>query len=88
MRTVFGGRESIMIKATLVTLSLTLVASPCLAQSYEAPTPTAVPTTGTKYLNKADRKTACTGTADSPRMKGLSRQQYRAACRGRPIPRG
>ncbi|MBE7198204.1 MAG: hypothetical protein INR70_10430 [Parafilimonas terrae] len=58
-----------------------------LAQSYTAPSPTDVPTTGTKELNKADRKTACTQQADRRGMRGLSRQQFRAACRGRPIPK-
>ncbi|MCJ2052473.1 hypothetical protein [Methylobacterium sp. J-070] len=58
-----------------------------LAQSYTAPSPTDVPTTGTKELNKADRKTACTQQADRRSMHGLSRQQFRAACRGRPIPK-
>lgn len=58
-----------------------------LAQSYTAPAPTDVPTTGTRELNKADRKMACTQQADRRNMHGLSRQQYRAACRGRPIPK-
>lgn len=57
-----------------------------LAQSYTAPTPTDVPATATKELNKADRKTACTQEADRRNMRGLRRQQYRAACRGRRIP--
>lgn len=57
-----------------------------LAQSYTAPSPTDVPTTGTRELNKADRKMACTQQADRRSMHGLSRQQFRAACRGRPIP--
>ncbi len=58
-----------------------------LAQSYVSPSPTDVPTTGTRELNKADRKMACTQAADRRNMKGLSRQQFRAACRGRPIPK-
>lgn len=58
-----------------------------IAQSYTAPAPTDVPTTGTRVLNKADRKTACTQQADRRNMHGLARQQYRAACRGRPIPK-
>ncbi len=57
-----------------------------LAQSYTAPTPTDVPATATKELNKADRKTACTQEADRRNLRGLRRQQYRAACRGRAIP--
>lgn len=57
-----------------------------LAQSYTAPTPTDVPATATKKLSKADRKTACTQEADRRNMRGLPRQQYRAACRGRRIP--
>ena len=58
-----------------------------LAQSYTAPTPTDVPATATRELSKADRKTACTQEADRRNMRGLRRQQYRAACRGRPIPK-
>jgi len=58
-----------------------------LAQSYTAPSPTDVPSTGTKELNKADRKMACTQQADRRNMHGLARQQFRAACRGRPIPK-
>lgn len=58
-----------------------------LAQSYTAPAPTDVPSTGTRELSKADRKVACTQQADRRNMRGLSRQQYRAACRGRPIPK-
>ena len=57
-----------------------------LAQSYTAPAPTDVPSSGTKELSKADRKTACTQEADRRNMRGLPRQQYRAACRGRAIP--
>ena len=44
-------------------------------------------TTGTKFLDKRDRKVACTGAADKRGLRGLTRQQFRAACRGRPIPR-
>lgn len=61
--------------------------SAVLAQSYTAPTPTDVPATATKELSKADRKTACTQEADRRNLRGLRRQQYRAACRGRPIPK-
>ncbi|MCJ2142822.1 hypothetical protein [Methylobacterium sp. E-066] len=57
------------------------------AQSYTAPAPTDVPSSGTRELNKADRKTACTQEADRRNMRGLPRQQYRAACRGRAIPK-
>ncbi|MCJ2010342.1 hypothetical protein MKK70_25135 [Methylobacterium sp. E-041] len=70
------------------TLCLALLTTSGLAQSYTAPAPTDVPSSGTKSLNKADRKIACTQEADRRNMRGLSRQQYRAACRNRPIPRG
>lgn len=72
-----------------VALGVLLIALPnvSFAQSYSAPAPTNVPTTGTRFLSKADRKAACTGVADRRGMKGLSRQQYRAACRGRQIPK-
>ncbi|NEU12896.1 hypothetical protein G3T14_12210 [Methylobacterium sp. BTF04] len=76
-----------MIKAVVFTVALFALPVSSFAQSYAAPAPTNVPTTGTRYLSKADRKAACTGTADRAGMKGLSRQQYRAACRGRPIPK-
>lgn len=76
-----------MIKVSIVAVSLTMLPVTSFAQTYISPAPTNVPTTGTRYLNKADRKAACTGTADRAGMKGLSRQQYRAACRGRPIPK-
>ncbi|GJD35334.1 hypothetical protein [Methylobacterium aerolatum] len=70
----------------LAILLSTGVPAGALAQSYTAPAPTDVPTTGTRELNKADRKMACTQAADRRSMRGLSRQQFRAACRGRPIP--
>lgn len=76
-----------MIKAVALAASLMVLPTLSMAQSYIAPSPTNVPTTGTRYLNKADRKMACTQTADRRGMKGLSRQQFRAACRGRPIPK-
>lgn len=77
-----------MIKPLVFAFAVIAISSPSFAQSYNSPGPTSVPTTGTRYLNKADRKVACTGTADQRGMKGLSRQQFRAACRGRPIPKG
>ncbi|WP_375465556.1 hypothetical protein [uncultured Methylobacterium sp.] len=58
------------------------------AQSYSAPAGSDVPGSGLNGLSKADRKKVCTMSADDRHMKGISRQQYRAACRGRPIPRG
>ena len=76
-----------MIKAVALTVSLVAFPPMCFAQSYSAPAPTSVPNTGTRFLSKADRKAACTGVADRRGMKGLSRQQFRAACRGRPIPK-
>ncbi|MGU3537302.1 hypothetical protein [Methylobacterium sp. A54F] len=76
-----------MLRTALTLLLLAGPAGAALAQSYTAPAPTAVPSTGTRFLNKADRKAACTGVADRRGMRGLSRQQFRAACRGRPIPR-
>lgn len=76
-----------MMKFTIALVSMLAVPTSSFAQSYVSPGPTSVPTTGTRYLNKADRKMACTGTADREGLKGLTRQQYRAACRGRPIPK-
>lgn len=76
-----------MIKAVAFAVSLMVLPTVSFAQSYSAPAPTNVPTTGTRFLSKADRKMACTGTADRAGLKGLRRQQYRAACRGRPIPK-
>ena len=69
-------------------LVLALLTTAGLAQSYTAPAPTDVPSSGTKSLNKADCKIACTQEADRRNLRGLRRQQYRAACRNRPIPRG
>ena len=76
-----------MLRAVIVAAALAVFPAVGFAQSYTAPAPTNVPATGTRFLNKADRKAACTGTADRRGLKGLTRQQYRAACRGRPIPR-
>ena len=59
-----------------------------LAQSYIGPGGTDVPGSGLAGLSKADRKRVCTMSADEKQLKGITRQQYRAACRGRPIPRG
>lgn len=68
------------------TVFLALLTTSGMAQSYAAPAPTDVPSSGTKSLNKADRKIACTQEADRRNLRGLRRQQYRAACRNRPIP--
>lgn len=76
-----------MSKAVALVVFLIALPAASFAQSYTAPAPTNVPNTGTRFLSKADRKVACTGVADRRGMKGLSRQQYRAACRGRPIPK-
>ena len=69
----------------VVLLSLTGTAS---AQSYNAPSGSDVPGSGLNGLSKADRKRACTMSADDRHLRGITRQQYRAACRGRPVPRG
>ncbi|MGX7705304.1 hypothetical protein [Methylobacterium sp. Gmos1] len=76
-----------MLKAALIVLVLAGTAGAAHAQSYTAPSPTDVPTTATRVLSKADRKAACTGAANRRGLRGLTRQQFRAACRGRPIPR-
>ncbi|TGD99307.1 hypothetical protein [Methylobacterium nonmethylotrophicum] len=76
-----------MLKSALIVLVLAGSMSAANAQSYTAPSPTDVPTTATRTLSKADRKVACTGAADRRGLRGLTRQQFRAACRGRPIPR-
>jgi hypothetical protein len=59
-----------------------------LAQSYIGPAGSDVPSSGLAGLSKAERKRVCTLSADDKKMKGITRQQYRAACRGRPVPRG
>ncbi len=76
-----------MLKSAVIVLILAGTAGAACAQSYVAPSPTGVPTTATRGLSKADRKLACTGAADRRGLHGLTRQQFRAACRGRPIPR-
>ena len=58
------------------------------AQSYIGPGGSDVPGSGLAGLSKADRKKVCTMSADEKKLKGITRQQYRAACRGRPVPRG
>lgn len=68
----------------VVLVALTGAAS---AQSYSAPAGSEVPGSGLNGLSKADRKKVCTMSADDRNLKGITRQQYRAACRGRPIPR-
>lgn len=68
------------------TIVMALWAAPVMAQSYNAPAPTDVPPSGIAGLSKAERKRVCTLVADDRHMTGLIRQQYRAACRGRPIP--
>ncbi|KAB1072751.1 hypothetical protein [Methylobacterium planeticum] len=73
-----------LLSAILVSSCLAI---PAQAQTYISPSPTDVPSSGYGGLSKADRKKACTLAADNRHMTGLSRQQYRAACRGRPIPR-
>ncbi|MGY2053013.1 hypothetical protein [Methylobacterium sp. JK268] len=78
-----------MWRATILSALMVLSAPACWAQgSVGAPVPTGVPATGTRELGKADRKAACTAVADREGLRGRRRQQYRAACRGRPIPRG
>lgn len=75
----------------LIALSVVLMsaaAMPAFAQSYVSPSPTDVPASGVQGLTKADRKKACTLVADNRHMTGLQRQRYRAACRGRPLPKG
>lgn len=69
----------------VVLLSLTGAAA---AQSYNAPSGSDVPGSGLNGLGKAERKRVCTMSADDRDLHGITRQQYRAACRGRPIPRG
>ncbi len=59
-----------------------------LAQTYIEPGGSDVPGSGLGGLSKAERKQVCTMSADEKRLKGITRQQYRAACRGRPVPRG
>lgn len=65
----------------------TLLTGAASAQSYSAPAGSDVPSSGLNGLSKADRKAVCTMSADDRHLKGITRQQYRAACRGRPIPR-
>ncbi len=77
------------MRAGLIVVALTMgLSSTALAQSFIAPGGSDVPSSGLNGLSKAERKRVCTMSADDRNMKGITRQQYRAACRGRPIPRG
>lgn len=58
-----------MLKRIVLVSLLAAMPSTSFAQTYTSPGPTGVPNTGTRYLNKADRKMACTGTADRAGMR-------------------
>jgi hypothetical protein len=77
------------MRAGLISVILTIgLTSAALAQSFTAPGGSDVPSSGLNGLSKAERKRVCTMSADDRKLKGITRQQFRAACRGRPIPRG
>jgi hypothetical protein len=76
-----------MGKKLLSVVVLAGLAGPAAAQTYIAPAGTDIPSSGLGGLSKADRKKVCTLLADDRRMTGPERQRFRAACRGRPIPR-
>jgi hypothetical protein len=77
------------MRAGLFALMLTMsLPTAVLAQTFIAPGGSDVPSSGLAGLSKAERKRVCTMSADDRKLKGITRQQFRAACRGRPIPRG
>ena len=76
-----------MRRSLLSFLLLLVLPASALAQTFVEPGGSDVPGSGLGGLSKAERKRVCTMSADEKNLKGITRQQYRAACRGRPIPR-